>query len=292
MNRKRRFGDRKDGYRLRTISPMSKVSPYIMKKRSDAQNYLRDHVEADNIRKYIHEKRRQGYKSFGVLHVIVAAYIRTISQRPAINRFIAGQRIYSRYNIEGIMTVKTQMTLDAPDTEIKMIFRPDVTADEVYKIFTEKTDSAKNTAPGKSAFDKTAKALTFIPGLFLTFTVSVLKLMDYFGLLPKFLLDVSPFHGSFVITSMGSLGIPPIFHHLYDFGNCPVFIAYGRYRGELELDADGRIIKKRYLDFTAVTDERICDGFYFASALKLMRTYLENPTLLDTPPEKVITDIE
>ena len=93
------------------------------------------------------------------------------------------------------------------------------------------------------------------------------------------------------ITSMGSLGIPPIYHHLYDFGNIPVFISYGAKRKVVELNKDGEPVQKRYIDFTVVTDERICDGYYFASALKLMRSYFNNPDQLDNPPEQVIKDI-
>ncbi len=291
VERKKHFGDRHDGYRIRTLPPISKISPHIMKSRVGSQNLIKDYVEADAIREYIHEKRRQGYDNFSFLHVLVAAYIRTVSQRPAVNRFISGQKIYGRYNIEGIMTVKTKMTLEAPDTEIKVLFQPDATSNDVYKAFREKMGEAKGEAVGDTSFEKTAKILNYIPNIVLSVTISLLRLLDYFGLLPKFLLSVSPFHGSFVITSMGSLGIPPIYHHLYDFGNCPVFISYGGYRVETENDREGNPKKKRFIDFTITTDERICDGFYFASALKLLHTYLENPYLLDTPPEKIIYDI-
>ena len=292
MKRKRRFGDRRDGYRIRTIPPISKISPHIMKSRVGSQNLIKDFVEADAIREYVHEKRRQGYENFSFLHVLVAAYIRTVSQRPAINRFISGQKIFSRYDIETIMTVKTKMTLDAPDTEIKVLFEPDATSDDVYKAFSEKMKEAKGEAVGDTSFEKTAKILNYIPNIVLSLTISLLRFLDYFGLLPGFLLNVSPFHGSVVITSMGSLGIPPIYHHLYDFGNCPMFISYGGYRVVVKNDKEGKPKKKRYIDFTITTDERICDGYYFASALKLLHTYLENPYTLDEPPEKIIHDID
>ena len=41
-----------------------------------------------------------------------------------------------------------------------------------------------------------------------------------------------------------------------------------------------------------VTDERICDGFYYAAAFKLLRRYIENPELLELPPEQVFEDID
>ena len=92
---------------------------------------------------------------------------------------------------------------------------------------------------------------------------------------------------------MGSLGIPPIYHHLYNFGNIPLFIAYGAkkkmivpQRGTCEPEY------KKFLDFTVTTDERICDGYYFASALKILCNILENPDELDTPPAEITYDID
>ena len=90
---------------------------------------------------------------------------------------------------------------------------------------------------------------------------------------------------------MGSLGIQPIYHHLYDFGNVPVFIAFSAVRRENELTSDGSVKKVRYLDFTFSTDERICDGHYYSVALHEIRKNLKNPELLENPPERIVNDI-
>ncbi len=294
MNKKRKWGDRKDGRRLRTLSPISMVSPYIMKTRAGAQNKVHYTLDIENVEEYIRKKRQEGLKSFGVLHVLVAAYIRTVSRRPAINRFISGQKIYARNSIETIMAIKMSMTLDAPDTMIKLSFSPDVTAEDVYRAFVKEIEANRGEGvEEESAFDKTARILRYIPGLLLKFTVSLLSFLDYFGLLPRFLLKVSPFHGSMVITSMGSLGIPPIYHHLYDFGNIPLFIAYGA-KKKMIVPQRGTCAPeyKKFLDFTVTTDERICDGYYFASALKVLCNILENPDVLDAPPAEVVYDID
>ena len=273
---------------------MSMVSPYIMKSRTSAQNNVHYTLDIESVEKYIREKRQQGLKSFGVLHVMVAAYIRTVACRPAINRFVSGQKIYARHNIETIMAIKESMTLEAPDTMIKLYFSPEVTADDVYHSFVKEIEANRGeSAQGESAFDKTARILRYIPGLLLKITVSFLSFLDYFGWLPRFLTKISPFHGSLVITSMGSLGIPPIYHHLYDFGNVPLFIAYGAKKRMIVPQRKTQEPEyKKFLDFTVSTDERICDGFYFASALKMLCSILENPWVLDAPPEEVIRDID
>ena len=117
------------------------------------------------------------------------------------------------------------------------------------------------------------------------------KLYLRFGLLPSSLLAASPFHGSMFITSMASLNIPPIRHHLYNFGNVPVFIAFGAKRPELVLNEDGSVTKRRVVDFVANLDERICDGYYYASALKMFKKYLVSPEGLLDPPEQVVEDL-
>ena len=286
---KRRFGDRSDGRRIRTANPIDRISPYIMKTRNSSANLLRDTIGVEAMERYIHKKRQEGLDDFGVLHVILAAYVRTVSQKPAINRFVSGQRVYARHNIQAMITVKKEMTPDSPDTVIKVIFPPDATAGDVYRIL---DSQIKQNRASDSGIDDAARILDYIPGIFLKFTVWVLNLLDYFGLVPKALLALSPFHGSLYITSMGSLGIPPIFHHLYDFGNVPIFCSFGNKYKRNELQADGTIATRKYIDYTFVTDERICDGFYYASALKYIKSILRAPEVLDSPPAQVFQDID
>lgn len=288
--RHRRFGDRKDGRKLRSLPPISRLSPYIMKHRSGSQNFIRISVDTARIDDYIVKKRNEGLTGFGLMHIIIAAYVRAVSQRPALNRFVAGQKVFSREDIETVLTIKKEMTLESPDTVVKAVFAPDATAGDIYKKFSEVIEGYR--AQTGSGFDDAARMFNYIPGLLMKFTVWGLTVLDYFGLLPKALTDVSPFHGSFFITSMGSLGIEPVFHHLYDFGTIPVFCAFGVKYRRYELEADGGAKEHSYVDLTFVTDERICDGFYFASALKLMKNLLKNPFGLDYPPKEVVKDID
>ena len=291
MSKKRRFGDRKDGRRVRTMSPMSYVIPYIMRTRNDAQNQIADTIDITEADKFLREMRAKGYKSISVLHVFIAAYIRAIAMRPGINRFCSGQKIYHRNTIEINMAVKKEMSLDAPDTMIKVRFEPTDTITDVYEKFNAVVEKA--TAEGSNTdFDKTARWLTHLPGILFRTTIRFLDFLDYHGWLPQALLDVSPFHGSMIITSMGSLGIPPIYHHLYNFGNLPVFISYGLKYHKNVMNASGAVERRTMIDIKVVTDERICDGFYFASALKLIRKFVASPALLTTPPETVLDDID
>ena len=94
------------------------------------------------------------------------------------------------------------------------------------------------------------------------------------------------------MTSMGSLGIPPVFHHLYDFGNLPVFGAFGAKRRAYEIQEDGTVVQRKYVDVKFTTDERIVDGFYYAAFFKHYKRILLHPEILDNPPEEIIQDID
>ena len=290
--RKKRWGDRKDGRRVRTAQPMAKMMAFIMKDRADAMNYFADELDVTETDVFCKKMIADGYEGFSFLHIMLAAYVRTVSQKPALNRFINGQRIYARNNIEVNMVIKKDLREDSPDTAISVIFEPDDTVIDVYEKFNAAVQKEKEKEELDSGFDKTAGTLASLPRPILRLAVRLLFWMDYHGWIPKALTDLSPFHGSMIITSMGSLGIKPIYHHIYNFGNLPVFISYGVKRTEYKLKRDGSVEQRRMMDLKVVTDERICDGFYYASAFKLIRRFVERPAVLLKRPEQIIEDID
>lgn len=294
--RKRRLGDRKDGRLLRTLYPMNKLMPYIMRTRNDACNQFSDSIDMTETDPYIRSKIKEGKVHFSFLHVFLAAYVRTVAKRPEINRFVSGKRIYARNNIEVNMVIKTTMSADSPDTCIKVYFEPTDTIDDVYEKFNAAVQAVKDASEQKadkeSGFDKLVRVFAGLPPFVLSPLVNVLILMDSWNILPQALCKVLPFHGSLIVTSMGSLGIRSIYHHLYNFGNLPIFVSYGNKRMELALDEDGNVHKKRVIDLKVVTDERICDGYLYASAFKTIRTYLEHPRVLEQAPDVIREDID
>ncbi len=287
--RKRRYGDRYDGRRLRTLPPMHYLEPYLMKVRADSQNQFEAEIDIHNAEMYLATKKREGYTDMSLLHVILAAYVRVVCERPGIHRFIAGQKIYSRKKLECLMTIKKDMSLEAPDTCIKVEFDPRDNIYNVYKKFQKTVIEAKNE---DGDFESVVGKLVKLPGLFLRFAISFLRFLDYFGKMPKALAKISPFHGSMIITSMGSLGIHAIYHHLYDFGHLPLFLSYGRmFTKEVTLP-DGTKENHHFITFRVVTDERICDGFYYASAFKQLMRYLNHPEVLDNFATEVVEDVD
>ena len=287
--RRKRWGDRKDGRRLRTIQPMTRLMPFIMPNRSDALNYFTTSFDVTEADKYCHKKMREGLSNFNFMHLMIAAYVRAVSQYPAINRYVSGQRIYARKEISVNMTIKKSMKIDSPDTCIKVVFAPDDTAEEIYEKFNRAVQQVQQAEEEKSGFDKIMDFFTKFPRPILRGVVRLVKWFDYHSIC---LLPDLPFYGSMIITSMGSLGIPAIYHHIYDFGNLPVFLSFGKKYFKLEAQPDGTVTKRKNIDLKVVTDERICDGFYYAAAFKYINKIIEHPEMLDERPETVVEDID
>ena len=286
------WGDRDDGRRLRSLNPISVVGTYIMPERNQANVMFQDKLEITPLEKYIRAKRAAGMEHFGMTEALLAAYVRTVSKYPGGNRFIAGERIYSRgEDLQFCMTVKKEMSNDSPETVIKVHLKPGDSVEEVYRKFHETVADAKKSMDLDSSLDGTAAFFGMIPGVILKFAIWLLKLLDYFGLLPRFILEVSPFHGSIFFTSMGSLGIPAVYHHLYNFGNLPVFMAFGRKYRVNETNDDGSVVSKKYIDYTFNVDERIVDGFYYATLIKYFHKLLLRPERLDDPEMEINEDI-
>ena len=287
---KRQFGDRKDGRLLRSLPAFNKFMPFIMPTRNDGCNQYEESFEVSAVDRRLRKLRVDGYKGIGILHFIIAAYIRGLSMLPGLNRFVVGRRIYARNNIEVVMTVKRSLSLDATETTIKVQFEPTDTIFDVYRKMNEKIDEVK-TSEGNNNTEDVAEALSRLPRFLLRFAILVLRIFDYFGWLPEMLTDASPFHGSMIITDLGSLRIGPIYHHIYNFGTLPVFIAFGAKRHAYELDRHGNMVNRKYVDCKLVLDERTVDGHYYAQFLQAFRYIFQHPEILETPPTKVVADV-
>ena len=287
---RRRMGDRKEGRLLRSLPGFAKFIPFIMPQRNDRYIHYEEAFEVTQLDRMLRKLRVEGYKGIGILHFLIAAYIRGISRMPGINRFVVGRRIYARNNIEVVMTVKRALSIDATETTIKVVFEPTDTILDVYRKMNEKIDEIKSSEENNGTEDF-ADMVARLPRFLIRFALTILRVMDYFGWIPQSLLNVSPFHGSMIITDLGSLRIGPIYHHIYNFGTLPAFIAFGAKRHSYELNRRGEMVDKKYVDCKFVLDEGIVDGHYWAQMLLAYRYMFEHPEMLLSPPGKVVEDI-
>ena len=286
----KRFGDRKEGRQVRSASAEQRLTPYFMRRRSDACCSYADSIEVSAIAQWLLAKRQEGCRTMGLLHLMAAAYVRTVSQYPAVNRFIAGRRLFARSGIELILSVQRGQSAESSHIPVKVFCSPNDTVYDVYSRINEVVDEVQ-AGTGETGLTKLAGTLVRIPRMFLRWIMGIFRLMDYFDWFPRSVLDDSPFHGSLSISNMGLLGVEPVTHHIPDFGTLPCFLSIGTQRRTREPEADGSVVERRYVDYRFTCDERIADVAVLAEALKYYRYLLANPALLEQPPEHSFDDI-
>ena len=273
---------RADGKRVRKADPMYTVVPYIMDKRNDAMNMITVDIPVEPIQNYINQKRKEGIR-INHMSVIMAAYLKTVREYPLLNNFIVNKKIYTHKEFKVAMVVlKNLATQEETMSKVKFELSDNIfEVNEKMNAYVEenrKESTVNNT-------DKMIKFLVSLPGLLLV-GVGLFKILDRYGLLPKFITDLSPFHSSLTLTNLASIRTNHIYHHIYNFGTTSVFIAMGKPR-EVAKRRGGEIVFEKCMPLGVVMDERICSGIYFAAAFRKFSNYLENPAVLETAPEKI-----
>lgn len=276
---------RADGRRLKNTDPMYTVAAHIMSRRVDSMNMITIDIPYDPIQDYLNDKRKQGV-TLSHMDVLVAAYMRTMAEFPELNRFIVNSKAYARKEYAIAMVVLKSGRADN-GTMSKMYFNIEDTIFDVHNTIEKYVNSNRET-PEKNGTEKIIKFLLSVPGL-ARWGVRLFKLLDRYGLLPKFIIDMSPFHNSLVISNLISIRTNHIYHHCYEFGTTSVFITMGNLR-EVPKRKAGEIVFERSIPLGVVMDERICSGAYFAMAFRKLKKYLKDPTLLEVKPEIIIKD--
>lgn len=290
---RRRIGDRKDGRLLRSISTVQKSMPYFLKKKNSAVISYTDQVEITALEKYMRKKRETTCPDLSLLHIFIAAYVRTVALRPGINRFVSGQKLYTRHKIEVITRIKRAAVSESNEATVKLEFYPADTVEDVYRRMNEKIARIK-TGDVETGLESIAMPLGRLPGPLVKFVFWCMNFADYFDWLPDHFLQLSPFHGSVAMSDFTEIGIRPVEKPLSDFGNLPFHISFGAKRNVIELDEEEGLISPaacQYIDYTITMDERICDSYYYSSVFKYLKHHMRHPELLDLPPEHVMDDV-
>ena len=271
---------RADGKRIKNADPMYTVAAYIMDKRVDSMNMITIDIPVDPIKEYLNEKRKQGI-NLSHMGVVLAAYLRTMKEFPELNRFVVNKKIYQRNEIAVGMVVLKSGQVDH-GTMSKMYFNENNTIFEVNDIINKYVEENRE-SPDNNSTEKLIKVLLSLPGI-LPVGVAIFKWLDKHGLLPKSIIDASPFHMSLGITNLASIRTNHIYHHCYEFGTTSVFMAMGNTR-EVPKRKGDEIVFEKCMPIGVTMDERIASGSYFALAFRRMRHYLRNPQLLELPPQ-------
>ena len=266
---------RSDGTRVIHDDPMYHLVPYFLTKRYDAMNMITLDIPEAPLRAYMNAKRREG-KNVSHLALVLTAYLLTVEEFPALNRFIVGKKIYQHNDITVSMVVLKPGT--DVDTMSKIRLTP---GDDVFDVQKKITDYIEqNRQQGEAnGLDAFMNKLVKHTGL-LSFATGLIRMADRLGLLPRSLIDLSPFHASLLITNLASIRTNHIYHHVYQFCTTSISIAMGNLREVPRKSREGYVFD-RCIPMGVVMDERIASGHYFAQAFSLLKKYLANPELME-----------
>ena len=276
------FGHRSDGRKIKTLPAFFKVIPSVMLERNDSQVLYKQDIPIKYLDEYIDNKAKDGIK-IAYMHIIYAAIVRVIAERPRLNRFVMNGTTYARNKIYVSLAIKKNLTDDGVETTTKIEYQGTETIFDIKQKLDAIIEQNKEVEANNET-DKLAKTLGLIPTGLIRVAVKFLKFLDRHGLLPKAIIKASPFHTSVFLTNVGSLGIDTIYHHLYDFGTTSMFFSMGKKKKSFIYE-DEEIKEEKCITLAFVGDERICDGYYYANSFKSLFKYLKKPELLETAPD-------
>lgn len=280
--RKRRMGDRKDGYLLRDLDGMHFIVPLIYPNRCDNEAFISERIDLTNADAYLAKRNAENPDfKYTLFHLIVAAMIKTVTLRPKMNRFIVNKNTYQRNEVSASFVVKKQFADESHEGLAFVHATEKTTLDTIHEDIFRQVAGCRS-GKGDSSSDS-MDVLNKMPRFLSKFLVWIITRLDVHGKVPNFLIATDPYYSSIVLTNLGSIQLRSGYHHLTNWGTNSVFVAIGEIKRRPYYDNDGIVTMKNSIDLGLTIDERIADGYYYSKTMKLLRHLLENPELLETP---------
>lgn len=269
------FGWRSDGERVKDLAPTRAILPYLFKTRAESAVYFELLVDATNIAPFLEEERARTGRKITLLHLVLLASARALHRRPRLNRFTTNGRIYQRHGVWLSFSAKTEKSDAGAVVALKRKIEPEW---DLARVYDETTRVVGDSRSGKkNTSDKELALALAMPSFMTKWAVSLLLWADRYGLLPAKIVEGDPLFASMFVANLGSIGMDAPFHHLYEYGNIPLFCAIGRERTELALNDDGTVRKRAVIPFRFTFDERVEDGLYCLGSLEILQAMLEDP---------------
>lgn len=280
---KRKFGDRRDGRRVKAPS-LQTIMAYILPKRTECEVCCQDKFDVTELMKYIEKKNlsHPEYKTT-IFHCFVTAIARLIKERPLMNRFIQGYRMYERFEISISFLAKRRFADGAEESLMLFIPEDDDTIDSIsHRIYGDVRETRKS-EHSTGGIDEVLDKFAALPRFLLIIIVRIIRWLDFWGKNPKALTDGDTNYSTCLMSNLGSIQCPSVYHHLNNYGTNSFMVTIGTLHKEEILMEDGTKQIRDVVDFAATLDERIADGFYFAKSLRLVKYIFKHPELLDKP---------
>ena len=273
---------RPDGVLCRGLPPVRLIVPYLMRGRNESAVYHEKVYDLTRTRPWLRAYNRSHQDRATLFHLFLYACARALQQRPGLNRFVAGGRLYQRRGVSISFAAKKEMKDEAPFVTVKV----EIPADEPFEVVVRRI--AELVGEGRRGperqVDKEVALITSLPGVVVSLLVRLARLLDRWNLFPGFMIRPDPMYASLFLANLGSVGLSDTWHHLYEYGTVSIFGVIGRVERLPFVEGDAVAIRDGVrVRFTF--DERINDGHYSAASLGIAQRVLENPARHLGPPE-------
>ncbi len=281
--KKRHWGDRRDGRWVKAPG-LQTVMGYLLPKRTDCEVYINDKIDATELVRYLEEKNaaHPDYKTT-IFHSAVTAMARMVRERPLMNRFIQGYRMYEREEISISFVVKRRFADGAEESLMVLVPKDEDNLDSISRKIVGDVRETRKSEHSTGGVDALLDGFAKLPRFVLIVAIRIIRWLDFWGINPKALTEGDPNYTTILCSNLGSIQTPSVYHHLNNYGTNSVMITIGTLHKEEMLMPDGTKQIRDVVDYGATLDERIADGFYFARSMKLIKHVFAHPELLDQP---------
>ena len=284
---KRRRGDRRDGVLLRELDSLHYITGIMYPNRCDNEAYVSLRIDLTAMNEYL-ARKNETEKDFPytMFHLIVAALLKTITLRPKMNRFIVNSNFYQRNEVSAAFVVKKQFSDTGAEALAVLHGKDDFTVADVHEYIRSQVQECRS-----EKVDPTTGVMDYlnkIPRFISKAAIRILMWLDKHGWVPKDIIATDPYYNSVVISNLGSIKLNCGYHHLTNWGTCSVFCIIGEKSKRPVYHEDGTIEMREMLDLGLTIDERLADGYYYSKTIRLLKTLLENPELLETPANQEV----
>ena len=279
-------GDRRDGFWVKDAPGLNVLMASLYPCRTDCEVYLHEDIDITELLQYIDRKNGPDapYKTT-LFHCFVAMMARLLIERPYLNRFIQGRRIYQRKWISISFVAKRKFADHSEEALMQYMARGSDTLDDISRFIVGDVHKMRS-QDSAAGIDQTIDKISRMPRLLLMLVVKIVRWLDFWGLVPRFLTDGDSNTASVLLSNLGSIRCPSVYHHLNNYGTTSVLVTIGTIRKVPVLQMDGTTQIRDIVDIGATLDERIADGFYFARSLKLIQHICAHPEILERPLEE------
>ncbi len=269
---------RADGDLVKDGTDLRRIMPYVMRSRTGATVHFDQRIDVGNAERFVRAFNEAHPETRTTLfHVVMWAARQGLTEYPALNRFVAGGRLYQRAGIWISYSAKQRMKRGAPLLVLKRQFEPEESFPAMVTAMGTQLQSAKF-GGAKSTVDSELGIILKLPGVLRRVVFAAYRGLEAFGVFPSAFIENDPLYASMFLTDLGSIGLDPAYHHLYEYGTIGIFGAVGRARNELVGDVNtGRMEKRRIAAIRWSFDERVEDGLSAGYALKHVKKLIEDP---------------